>query len=125
MSQTAPPIYSNSTISVTCTRVSQKGLKVEVPFDLKGVPAEPAHYMRDGLDGAYLRYFMYVNAARTRYWGDGTQGTFPFQGTCFLDERNKVCTPPLCALRQGEWPAGPDPIRPLLRSRCQQIGIQL
>jgi spore coat protein U-like protein len=41
----------------------------------------------------YLRYFMYVDAARTRYWGDGIgYGTFTFQGTLFLDDRNRVGT---------------------------------
>ncbi len=40
----------------------------------------------------YLRYFMYVDPARTRYWGDGSQGTFVFEGSLFLDNRNRVGT---------------------------------
>ena len=40
----------------------------------------------------YLRYFMYVDSARTRYWGDGSSGTFNFPGTLFLDDRNTVGT---------------------------------
>src|SRR6185369_7232489 len=69
----------------------QDGLSVNVPFELKALPPEPNRFMRDPTL-LYLRYFMFVDAARTRYWGDGTQGTFPFQGQCFLDERNRVCT---------------------------------
>ena len=91
MNSTAPPVYSNATISVTCTRHPQDRLSVDVPFELKALPPEPNRFMRDPAL-AYLRYFMYVDAARTRYWGDGTQGTFTFTGTCLLDERNRVCT---------------------------------
>ncbi len=36
---------------------------------------------------------MFVDPARTRYWGDGiSHGTFTFQGTLFLDDRNRVGT---------------------------------
>ena len=94
MSQDAPPIHSNGTIAVTCTRVAQNNLSVEVPFVLKGLPPDPARQMRDQIGGGYLRYLMFVDPARTRYWGDGSQGTSTFQGTCSLDNRNRVCTIP-------------------------------
>jgi spore coat protein U-like protein len=43
------------------------------------VPAEPEALMRD--NALILRYEMYVDPARTRYWGDGVSyGTFTFQG---------------------------------------------
>jgi spore coat protein U-like protein len=91
MSPSAPPIYSNATISVTCTRHPQDRLSVDVPFELKALPPDPSRYMRDQ-DLGYLRYYMYVDPARTRPWADGTNGTFTFQGVCFLDERNRACT---------------------------------
>ena len=94
MSAASPPIDSVATISVTCTRHPQDRLSVDVEFELKALPAEPNHFMRDEVGGAYLRYHMYVDAARTRYWGDGTQGTFTFSSTCLLDEKNRVCTLP-------------------------------
>jgi spore coat protein U-like protein len=94
MSETASAIDSNSTISVTCTRVAQEGLSVTVEFELKGLPPDPARQMRDAIGGGYLRYLMFVDPARTRYWGDGSQGTSTFQGACFLDNRNRVCTIP-------------------------------
>ena len=96
MSSTAPPIYSNAMISVTCTRHPQDRLEVNVEFDLKGVVVqEPPRQMRDQIGGAYLAYDMYVDAARTRLWGDGAaSGTEFFTGGCFLDERNRVCTIP-------------------------------
>ena len=96
MNSTAPPIYGNSTISVTCTRHPQDRLSVEVPFDLKGVVAQESPLqMRNQIGGAYLAYDMYVDAARTRLWGDGVApGTEFFTSACFLDERNRVCTIP-------------------------------
>jgi spore coat protein U-like protein len=94
MSSDSPPIHTSGTISVTCTRVAQEGLSVDVEFELKGLPPEPTRQMRDQIGGGYLRYFMFVDPARTRYWGDGSQGTSTFQSTCLLDNRNRVCTIP-------------------------------
>jgi spore coat protein U-like protein len=92
MTQTTPPINGNSTISVTCTRANQNGLNVEVLYTLQAIPPAPARQMRDSALH-YLRYDMFVDAARTRYWGDGTSyGTFTFQGQLLLDDRNRVGT---------------------------------
>jgi spore coat protein U-like protein len=96
MSQDAPPIHSNGTIAVTCTRHPQDKLAVDVTFELKGVVVQEfPRQMRDiGATGTTLAYDMYIDPARTRLWGDGNQGTAFFEGTCFLDERNRVCTLP-------------------------------
>ena len=92
MTQTSSPINGNNTISVTCTRAQRDGLNVTVQYLLKAVPAEPARQMRDNAL-SYLRYYMYVDPARTRYWGDGvTGGTFLIQGSLLLDDRNRVGT---------------------------------
>jgi spore coat protein U-like protein len=92
MSPTAPPINGNGTVSVTCTRAQQNNLNVDVAYELKAIPAEPNRSMRDS-HLLYLHYFMYVDPARTRYWGDGVSyGTFTFQGVLFLDDRNRVGT---------------------------------
>ena len=95
MSSSAPPVQTNGTISVTCTRHPQDRLSVQVLFDLKGVMVQiPPRSMRDQIGGAYLAYDMYIDAARTRIWGDGTQGSEFFTSRCLLDERNRVCTLP-------------------------------
>jgi spore coat protein U-like protein len=93
MSPSAPAINGHNTISVTCTRAPKtEGLDVDVTYELKALPAEPNRSMRDSHLG-YLRYFMYVDPARTRYWGDGiSYGTATFQGGLFLDDRNRVGT---------------------------------
>jgi spore coat protein U-like protein len=93
MSQTAPPINGHSTVSVTCTRAPQaNGLHVDVAYELKAIPPAPARQMRDN-ELRYLRYDMFVDPARTRYWGDGVSyGTFTLQGALMLDDRNRVGT---------------------------------
>ena len=92
MTSTSPPINGTNTISVTCTRAQRDGLNVTVQYNLQAIPAEPARQMRDN-NLLYLRYYMFVDAARTRYWGDGfSYGTFTFQGTLLLDDRNRVGT---------------------------------
>jgi spore coat protein U-like protein len=51
--------------------------------------------MRNQLGGgdlSYLAYDMFIDAARTRFWGDGSQGTFVLTGTLILDDRNRVGT---------------------------------
>ena len=95
MNSTAPPVYGNSTISVTCTRRPQDGLRVDVQFELWGeIVDQPPRQMRDQIGGAYLAYDMYIDPARTRLWGSREIGAFPLAGGCFLDDRNRVCTIP-------------------------------
>ena len=88
----SPPVLTTSTISVTCTRHPQDRLEVTVNLELKAlVPDAPPRYMRDG-GGGYLAYDLYLDPARTRIFGDGTNGTFTISAGCLLDERNRVCT---------------------------------
>jgi spore coat protein U-like protein len=92
MTLTSPPINGTNTVSVTCTRAARDGLRVTVDYNLQAIPPAPARQMRDS-NLLYLAYDMYVDPARTRYWGDGLSfGTFTFQGTLFLDDRNRVGT---------------------------------
>jgi len=91
MNSTAPPIYGNNTISVTCTRAHRDNLNVQVDYELAAIPPAPARQMRDA-NLLYLSYDMFLDPARTRYWGDGSQGTFVIPGTLFLDDRNRVGT---------------------------------
>jgi spore coat protein U-like protein len=92
MSPIAPPINGYGTVSVTCNRERENNLEVEVSYQLKAIPPEPARLMHDSnlLD---LKYGLFVDAARTRYWGDGgSQGTFTFSGTLLLNDRNRSAT---------------------------------
>jgi spore coat protein U-like protein len=92
MTPATPAINGNNTISVTCIRGQDlSGADVQVDFHLRALPAEPNRFMRDrGL--FYLRYFLFVDAARTRPWGDGVGATFTFDGTLNLNDRNPVGT---------------------------------
>jgi spore coat protein U-like protein len=92
MTTTSPPINGTNTLSVTCTRADVSNLNVTVEYNLQAIPPEPARQMRDNALN-YLRYYMFIDPARTKYWGDGTSfGTFTFQGILFLDDRNRVGT---------------------------------
>jgi len=92
MESGSPPVLTTNMISVTCTRHPQDRLEVTVPFELKAlVPDAPPRYMRDAVGGGYLAYDLYLDPARTRIFGDGTNGTFTITNACFLDERNRVC----------------------------------
>ena len=92
MNQNAPPINGHNTISVTCTRAPLDGLRVTVEYDLQAIPPAPARQMRDN-QLRFLSYDMFVDPARTRYWGDGSShSTFTFQGALLLDDRNRVGT---------------------------------
>ena len=88
----SPPVLTQGLISVTCTRHPQDRLEVTVGLELKAlVPDAPPRYMRDA-GGGYLAYDLYLDPARTRLFGDGTNGTFTISNACLLDERNRVCT---------------------------------
>lgn len=92
MHPAAPAINGQNAVSVTCTRGRElESVEVEVNFYLNALPIEPNRFMRDQ-HLAYLRYHMYVDAARTRTWGDGTGGTSNFYYTLNLDDRNRVGT---------------------------------
>jgi spore coat protein U-like protein len=94
MSGNAPPVYSHASISVTCTRAAVDGLRVDVAFELFGqIVNEPPRVMRDiGDTGSVVTYDMFIDPARTRLWGSGHMGSFPLEGVCLLDDRNRVCT---------------------------------
>lgn len=93
MDPAAPPIHGHNAVSVTCTRSPQAhGRIVDVTYTLKAEPAEPTRSMRSR-DGGYLRYFLFLDPARTRHWGDGIQfGTFAIEGALILDDRHRVGT---------------------------------
>jgi spore coat protein U-like protein len=113
MSSTSPSVDSIATISVTCTRAHLDGLNVDVNLELQAQPPAPARQMRNqigGGDASYLRYDMFLDSARTRYWGDGTQGTFPIINQLVLDDRNRVGT--LAFPLYGRVDGGQSPIAP-------------
>jgi spore coat protein U-like protein len=111
------PVHGNATISVTCTRAPlAEGTDVTVSYDLKAIPALPGRQMRNDLgadagDWSYLGFDMFVDPARTRFWGDGElTGTFAFTGTLFLDDRNRVGS--LGHVVYGHVPTAHHPVQP-------------
>lgn len=96
VNQNSAPINSHNTVSVTCARSPRANDRdVTVSFTLKAEPAEPSRAMQDrtNLDYEYVRYFLYLDSARTVHWGDGYQyGTQAITGTIYLDNRNVIGT---------------------------------
>ena len=96
MDPETPPIHGINSVSVTCTRAPQaNGHTVEVRYTLKAEPAEPTRSMRSRDLGSlsYLRYYLFLDPARTRQWGDGLQfGTFAIEDRMLLDDRNRTVT---------------------------------
>jgi spore coat protein U-like protein len=88
-----PAINGTNTITVSCVRSPRaEGHSVEVHYFLKALPPEPNRSMRNN-DGGFLRYFLYLDPARTRHWGDGgTYGTFMIEEYFDLDDRNRTAT---------------------------------
>lgn len=89
-------------------------LAVQVQYALKAIPPDPARQMRNRVGGgslSYLAYAMYVDPARTRYWGNGeTDGTFAFTGELNLDDRNRIGS--LAHLVYGQIPSGQGAVLP-------------
>ena len=127
MSANHGPINGHNTVSVTCIRTAGSGQRVDVRYDLLVLPAEPNRQMRDR-DLGFLRYFLFVDPARTRYWGDGTSyGTFTFKGELSLDDQNRAATivhqiygqvDGAQIARPGQW-LGLSPIRLEYSLSCQ------
>src|SRR4029077_693442 len=110
MSSESPAINAENTISVTCTRSpDQEGRDIQVDSPLSAGPGEPSHHMRDS-HLLYLRYYMFVEPTRTRHWGTGSGGaTYTFDGTLFLNDRNRVGTLPFRIYGQVDGGQGQSP----------------
>lgn len=93
MDENAPPILGTNSIRVTCVHLDPKaGAKIDIDYHLNAVPSEPSHHMRNN-DLGYLRYYLFVDANRTKHWGDGVSfGTFSIDGSLKLDDRNTTAT---------------------------------
>ena len=91
MSADGAPIYSEGSVTVTCTKANGIGFAVDVNYDLMGLPGMPGRVMRDR-DLGFLRYDFYVDPAHTQYWGDGEGGTKTFSEKLELNDANRVVT---------------------------------
>ena len=92
-------------------------------YNLQAIPPAPARQMRDNKLN-FLRYDMFVDPARTRYWGDGiSHGTFTFQGHSLLDDRNRVGTLAHVVYGRVDGAQHAHPARPMAWTRRGQAGI--
>jgi spore coat protein U-like protein len=125
MSSQAPAINGTNTISVTCTRgFDQEGRDVQVDFYLRAQPNDPSRSMRDS-HLLYLRYYLYVDPSRLRFWGTGESGTSAFQGTLFLNDRNRVGTLPFVVYGRVDGGQGQSPPGQWLGAVVTQLEYQV
>ena len=74
MTGSTDPIFAQGSITVNCQKTLPQGTPVIVTFDLSGLPPSDPRQLASG-QGAQLDYAIYLDATRTRVWGDGTRGT--------------------------------------------------
>ncbi|GAB3774230.1 hypothetical protein GCM10028796_48200 [Ramlibacter monticola] len=91
MGANASPIFAESTISITCTRTNADGFRMDVDYELQGLPAEPDREMRHR-DPGTLHYDLFVDAGRKQHWGDGKGGTKTVKDSLELSDNNRVVT---------------------------------
>jgi spore coat protein U-like protein len=68
---TGDPLDSVGAVSVRCTGSPASSIRITLSGGASGQPA--ARELRAGLEA--LAYNLFLDAARTRVWGDGTAGT--------------------------------------------------
>lgn len=68
---TGEPLDTVGAVSVRCTGSPASSIRITLSGGASGQPA--ARELRAGLEA--LAYNLYLDAARTRIWGDGTAGT--------------------------------------------------
>ena len=89
MTTPASPIYVENTVTVTCTKASGQGFRVTVSYDLQGLPNDTGRVMRN-TEFASLRYDLFVDAGRRRFWGDGSGGSSTISDRMELNDNNTV-----------------------------------
>lgn len=94
------PLDSSAQVSFRCTGLIQ--LFVTVDLDKGGAATFGARRMQQGAEN--LSYNLYMDAARTVIWGDGTGGTQHYQQLIVLSLLGQTINIPL----YGRIPAGQD-----------------
>ena len=91
ISSITPPIRTQGSISVTCTKLALPGFLVSADIELQGLPPEESRNLR-GKEGDELTYGLFLDAALTRVWGDGTGGTRTISDVIEMRGTNRVVT---------------------------------
>ena len=91
MTSTSPPILTQGSVSVTCTKNIKPGFEVNVDIDLSGIPPRLPRLLRSG-QSDQLNYNLFLEPARTIAWGDGSNGTQPITSSMQLKGNDRVLT---------------------------------
>lgn len=87
------PLDSAGHFSVTCRLDRGRGRETRVRYSARLGTGTPRHLAALGHSDR-LNYEVYVDAARTQPWGDGTGGTFSIEGEISVGGRSAVTDGP-------------------------------
>ena len=87
------PLDSAGSFSVTCRMDRHRDRNVRVFYTAKLATA-PSRQLAPPVGGDRLSYGVYVDAARTQPWGDGTGGTSTINGSVIIPSRSSVSDGP-------------------------------
>lgn len=74
LTQTTDPIYAQGSITVSCEKILLPNVPMILTLELSGIPADDPRELASE-QPARLEYNLYLDAVRTRVWGDGSRGT--------------------------------------------------
>lgn len=87
------PLEAAGSFSITCRLDRQRGRSVALTYTAR-LSSSPTRELASLGGGERLTYEVYVDAARTRPWGDGTGGTFTIDGAVSVPGRGSVTDGP-------------------------------
>ena len=122
MSQTAPPVYSNATISVTCTRHPQDGYSVDVHLRAEGAaPRTGSPDARSDRRRLFEIRHVRRSGADALSGATGSPGHVPVRGRLLPRRQQQSRHPRLSALRQGGRRAALVPPGPFLGAVVSRV----
>jgi spore coat protein U-like protein len=79
------PLDTTGTVSVSCHTPAHKTIPMEVTISSGFSGGFNPRRMRRGTGSDRMDYYLFINASRTRIWGDGSNGTTFFRGNIHRD----------------------------------------
>jgi spore coat protein U-like protein len=79
------PLDTTGTISVSCHTHEHKTIPIEVSISSGLSGGFNPRQMQQAVGAARMNYYLFLNSSRTQIWGDGSSGTFVFQGNIHKD----------------------------------------
>ncbi len=79
------PLDTTGTIFVSCHTPEKKTIPIEVSINSGLSGNFNPRQMQQAVGADRMNYYLFLNPSRTQIWGDGSSGTFVFQGNIHKD----------------------------------------